>query len=154
MGGGMGHVGETVRDWLALPSTIVAIVLLVVGLIVVGMESQTQNWVYYTGDRVTGTVEGGIVYYTVAGQQYTQDDPAPVQPRNGTKISVYYHHGDPSDALLEHPVRTVELWGMLSWFVAAGLLVVAAALRRAWFARRRSSQAPADPRWWPTGESR
>lgn len=142
----MGRSGSVLRDWLTLPSTIVAIILVVLGLITVSLEAQSQNWVYFTGEQVTGTVEGGIVFYEVGGTQYTQDDPKVPPPADGTRITVYYHQDDPSTAELERPVRLIEGAGMAAWFVAAVLLLAVAALRRA----RRGPPDPDGPHWWPT----
>lgn len=146
----MGRTRTMVKDWLGYPSTIVAIVLLVLGLIFVSLEAQSPNWVYFTGETVTGTVDGGIVYYKVAGEQYTQDDPQLPQPPDGTRINVYFHHGDPSDALLDRPVRWVEGAGMLAWFVAAALLLVVAALRRVRYRHKRRRTRAEDAHWWPS----
>lgn len=146
----MGRVRTAVRDWLGYPSTIVAIVLVVLGLIFVSLEAQSQNWVYYTGQKVTGTVDGGIAYYKVDGEQYTQDDPQVPQPPDGTKITVYYHQGDPSAALLDRPVRLIEGAGMVAWFVAAALIVLVSAARRTVRRRRRRGLPLEDPHWWPS----
>jgi len=143
----------TFRDWLGYPSTIGAIVLVVLGLIFVSLEAQSQNWVYYSGEKVTGTVDGGIVYYKVGGEQYTQDDPTEPQPADGTRIDVYYPHGDPSDGRLDQPVRLIEGAGMLAWFVAAALLLLVATLRRARERRRRRGAPAEDPHWWPSHSS-
>lgn len=150
----MGRTQTTFKEWLGHPSTVVAIVLVVLGLIVVSLEAQSQNWVYYTGDHVTGTVQGGIVYYRVEGVQYTLDDPQVPQPADGTKVGVYYPAGDPSAGLLDRPVRWVEWAGMLTWFVAAGLLLLVAGLRRARDRRRRSAAAADEAHWWPTRSQR
>ncbi|HET8559316.1 MAG TPA: hypothetical protein VFL69_02240 [Marmoricola sp.] len=141
---------STLKTWLGYPSTVVAIVLVVLGLIFVSLEAQSQNWVYYTGEHVTGTVDGGIVYYQVHGEQYTVDDTRVPQPADGTKIGVYYQQGDPSAVLLDQPVRWIELAGMLVWFVAAALLLLGAGLRRAHDRRRRPAEAADDAHWWPT----
>lgn len=150
----MARVGSAFRDWLGHPSTVIATALVVLGLIFVSLEAQSQNWVYYTGDRVTGTVDGGIVYYKVAGRQYTQDDPQLPQPADGTRVGVYYHPGDPSTALLDRPVRWVELAGMLSWFVGAALLLLVAALRRAGDRRRHREALAESGHWWPSRAER
>jgi hypothetical protein len=120
---------------LTLPSTVIAIVLLVVGLVVATLDLQSQNRVYWTGASVTGTVQGGIIFYRVQGQQYTLDDPV-TQP-NGAKVAVFYDHQDPSVALSNRPVRWIEGGAVLFWFVAAVALLIGAALHRTRDARRR-----------------
>ncbi|MDN5796106.1 MAG: hypothetical protein L0H79_10195 [Intrasporangium sp.] len=136
----MAHAGESIREWLTHPSTIVAVALLVLGLLVVGLEVQSPNWVYYAGEQVTGTVEGGIVYYTVGGEDYTKDDTRATQSPDGTKVTVYYWADHPETAQLDGPVRWIEGVVMLIWFVAAGLLLVVSAARRSRRARHRPPQ--------------
>jgi hypothetical protein len=133
----MGRLGLALRDWIGRRSTIAAIVLVVVGLLFVGLEAQSPNRMYFTGERVTGRVEGGIVYYEVKGSQYTQDYPEVSTPPDGTKVGVYFYPDNPSTALVDRPTRWVEASAILIWFVAAAVvLIVAAFHRRA--ARRRN----------------
>lgn len=146
----MARAGEKFRWWVTEPSTVVAAILLVIGLVFVGLESQSQNWVYYTGQHVTGTVQGGIVFYKVAGETYTQDDTSVPTPPDGTQVKVYFHRGDPSEGLLDRPVRWIEELAMAFWFVAAALLLVLGAARRSWKVRRRP-YPDEDAHWWPTG---
>lgn len=132
----MGRFGPALREWLGSRSTIAAIVLMVAGLLFVGLEAQSPNRVYFTGDRVTGTVEGGIVYYEVHGAQYTQDYPEVATPPDGAKVSVYFYPDDPSAGLVDRPTRWIESVAILVWFVAAAVLLVAAALRHRALRRR------------------
>lgn len=138
--------GKAFRRWLTLPSTIVAASLLVIGLLFVGVEAQSSNWVYYTGQHVTGTTEGGIVYYKVGGHAYTQNDTHVPQPADGTKVTVFYYADDPSAARVDQPVRWIEGVAMLIWFVAAGLVLLISAARRFRRARKRLP-VPEDEPW-------
>ena len=126
----MRRVARTFGEWLRHPSTILAIVVVVFGLMVVALAAQTPNWVYVTGERVTGTIDGGIVYYTVDGQQYTQDDPQVPPPPDGTRVGVYLYPDNPSAALVDRPTRWIEAGAILVPFIGAGVILVAAALRR------------------------
>lgn len=126
----MGRLGPGFRRWLGHRSTIAAIVLVVVGLLFVGLEVQSPNRVYFTGERVTGTVQGGIVFYKVQGSQYTQDYPEVSTPPDGTKIGVYFYPDNPSGALVDRPTRWIEAGAILVWFVAAAALLILAAFRR------------------------
>lgn len=118
------------REWVRHPSTIVAIAVVVVGLMFVALEAQTSHWVYFTGERVAGTVEGGIVYYEVDGKQYTQDDPQVPLPPDGAKVGVYFYPDDPAAGVVDTPARWVEAAAMLVCFAGAVILVIVAALRR------------------------
>ncbi len=135
----MAQGGAAFREWIGHRSTIVAIALVVFGLLLIGLEVQSPNRVYFTGDRVTGTIEGGIVYYEVNGSQYTQDYPEVSTPPNGTKVSVYYPAGNPYAGIVDRPTRWIEAGAILVWFVAAAVLLVVAAFRRR-AVRRRNAQ--------------
>ncbi|HEY6933855.1 MAG TPA: hypothetical protein VI452_10680 [Marmoricola sp.] len=143
----MGRTGEAFAEWLTEPSTVVSAVLLVMGLLFVGMESQSQNWVYYTGEHTTGTVRGGIVYYQVGGETYTQDDPHASPSSSGEKVTVYYRAGDPATAELDQPVRWIEGAAMAVWFAAAAILLLVSAARRRRAERHRPPQ-PEGRHWW------
>lgn len=134
-------VRRRLGEWLALPSTVVAVAILLLGVAFIGLEVQSPNRTYWTGERVSGTVDGGIVYYRIGGEEYTVDDTGEPKP-DGTPIDVYLDPDEPSEALLPRPVRWVEGGAILACFVAAGLLPVVAALRR----RRRNRLRPTDPR--------
>lgn len=126
----MRRFGSAFRNWLGHRSTIAAIVLVVAGLLFLTLEAQSPGWVYFRGERVTGTVQGGIVYYDVKGAHYTQDYPEVSTPPDGSKVSVYFYPDSPSSALVDRPTRWVEATGILVWFVAAAVLLVVAANRR------------------------
>lgn len=132
----MAQAGLAVREWLGHRTTIAAIALVVAGLLFVGLEVQSPNSMYFTGERVTGTVQGGIVFYDVNGSQYTQDYPQLSAPPDGTKVGVYLYPDNPSTALVDRPTRWIEAAAILVWFVAAAVLLVAAALHRRAVRRR------------------
>jgi hypothetical protein len=125
-----------VRNWLGHPSTIAAIALVAMGLLVLGMLAQSPTRIYWTGAQVPGTVDGGLVYYRVAGEQYTVDDTGEA-PADGTRVTVFVDEGDPTQALLDRPVRWIDAGAVVVWFVAAGALLAVAALRRSRTADRR-----------------
>jgi hypothetical protein len=122
--------GSALRDWFSHRSTIAAVVLVVAGLLFLTLEVQSPNWVYFRGERVTGTVQGGIVYYDVKGSHYTQDYPEVSTPPDGSKVSVYFYPDSPSSALVDRPTRWIEATVVLVWFAAAAILMVVAAFRR------------------------
>ena len=125
-----------VRNWFGHPSTIAAIVLVVVGLLFLGMEAQSPTRIYWTGEQVQGTEDGGLVYYRVAGEQYTVDDTSGSRA-DGAHVTVFVDRGDPTQALLDRPVRWVDAGAVVVWFVGAGVLVLVAGLRRSRNAERR-----------------
>lgn len=132
----MAHGGGAVREWLGHRSTIGAIVLVVAGLLFIGLEAQSPTSMYFTGERVTGTVQGGIVFYEVNGSQYTQDYPEVSAPPDGTRVGVYFYPDNPSTALVDRPTRWIEALAIQVWFVAAAVLLVAAAFHRRTLRRR------------------
>ncbi|MGH3423527.1 MAG: hypothetical protein ACRDO8_02290 [Nocardioidaceae bacterium] len=124
------------RDWLAHPSTKVAIALVVAGILFVLVVAQSQSRLYWTGQAVAGTNSGGIVYYKWHGEEFTVDDPA-TTPAHATPVTVYVDPDDPGHALLARPVRWVDAGAVLIWFVAAAVLLIVSALRRRQQERRR-----------------
>jgi hypothetical protein len=109
----------------------------VVGLLFALVEAQSPSRLYWTGDPVAAINSGGIVYYTVRGEQYTVDDPGPV-PAHDTPVTVYIDPADPGQALLSRPTRWVDAAAVLGWFVAALGCLVVPGLRRAAVVRRRA----------------
>ena len=123
-----------VRD--AKPFAVAAVVLLVVGAFCVLIELQSSSRIYWTGQRVTGTNEGGLVYYAVDGRPYTMDAPGPVPSRPVT-VAVWVDQNDPNQARIDQPARWFDAAFVLAPFVAAAFCVVVWAGRRG---RRRSSR--------------
>jgi hypothetical protein len=116
----------------------VALALLVVGLLFMVAELLSPSRLYWTGDAVTGTNSGGIVYYRVDGENYTLDAPG-AAPAHDERVTVYVNPDDPGDGLVSRPTRWVDAGIVVVWFVAAATLVGGSALRRA--ATRRRQQA-------------
>jgi hypothetical protein len=127
------------REWLpttlARPSTLVALALVVVGFLFMLAELLSPSRLYWTGDAVTGTNSGGIVYYQVDGEDYTLNAPG-AAPAQETPVTVYVDPDEPGQALISRPTRWVDAGAVLVWFVAAGACVVVSALRRTAAARR------------------
>ncbi len=125
------------------PYRTAAIVLLVIGVLCVLVELQSPSLVYWTGERVAATNDGGIVFYAVDGEQRTLNDPreAPAQPR---ATAVYADPDDSSHDRLAGPARWLDAVFVLGPFVAAGALIMVGLLRRRGF-RRRVAAAPILP---------
>jgi hypothetical protein len=129
-----GAVGHE-RDELLKPYRVGAVVLLVLGVLCVLVELQSPSLVYWTGERVPGTNDGGIVYYTVAGEQRTLNDPreAPAHPE---PVVVY---ADPEDSSRDRQAGIGKVFDavfVLGPFVAAGAVLVVGVVHRRRFLRR------------------
>jgi len=75
-----------------------AVVLVVFALLVVLLGLQSKDRVLWTGQQVTGTEQGGIVYYRWHGQSYSLD----VQGNGSSDaVSVYFDPADPSQAMTD-----------------------------------------------------
>ena len=131
------------KNWFAHPSTKVATGLLLLGLLVVLVQSSFPTWLFWTGDRVSGTNHEGLVYYRIRGEQYTVDDPRPV-PAHDVPVTVYVDPSDPSQALLERPGVWIDAGFDLVFFVAAAGCLVFAAARRSRRRRLRAAQDQPD----------
>jgi hypothetical protein len=116
--------------------------MLLVGVLLVLVQSSFPTWLFWTGDRVSGTNHEGLVYYRVDGEQYTVDDPRPV-PAHDVPVTVYVDPGDPSNALLDRPGVWIDAGSVVLCFAAAAGTLVVSAVRRS--RRRRSAAAAGVP---------
>jgi hypothetical protein len=128
------------RDALLKPYRVAATVLLVLGALCLLVELQSPSLVYWTGERVPATNDGGIVYYEVHGEQRTLNDrrEPPAHPQAAT---VY---ADPDDASRDHLGgigKAFDAVFVLSPFVAAGAVVLVGLVRRRQFRRRVAANA-------------
>ncbi|GAB2584139.1 hypothetical protein [Microlunatus antarcticus] len=117
------------RDELLRPYRIAAVVLIVLGVLCVLVELQSPSLVYWTGERVTGTNDGGIVFYSVDGQDRTLNDPreAPVRPE---PTVVYADPEDGSRDRLAGVGKAFDAVFVLTPFVGAGAVLVVGVVRR------------------------
>jgi hypothetical protein len=122
-------VAERLRGWFARTSTRAAIALVVVGCLFLLLEAQSPSKVYWTGVPVPGVDHGGIIYYSVHGQQETIDAPGPA-PRHDTPVTVYVDRTDPTHALVSGPGRWIEGAFLMGWFLVAAVLLLSPPLRR------------------------
>ena len=131
---------QLVLDDGALPWTGVALGLAVLWVLLFLAEIQSPNWLYWSGQTVQGTNEGGIVFYRVHGQTYTIDDPAPA-PSHPTPETVWYKPGNPDHALLDRPARLVEA-GVFATLAGASVITFGVGVTRGELSRRRRSVLP------------
>lgn len=134
---------ERLVDSVVRPSTVVAVALTIVGFLFVLLEMESPSRLYWTGDAVSGTNSGGIVYYTVHEDEYTLDALGPA-PEHDTPVTVYVDPADPSRALLQSPTRWIDAFGIVVWFVAAAACLTVPAVKRASGRRRRASSSSAE----------
>ena len=123
------------RDELLKPYRTAAVVLLVLGVLCVLVELQSPSLVYWTGERVTGTNDGGIVFYTVDGQDRTLNDPREAPPRPVPQV-VYADPDDGSRDRLAGVGKAFDAVFVLAPFLAAGVVVLVGVARRRRFLRR------------------
>jgi len=102
----------------------------VVGGLFLLVEAQSPSKLYWTGESVPGVNHGGIIYYSVDGQQETIDAPGPA-PRHDIPVTVYVDPANPTDALVLGPGRWIEAVALGVWFLAAAALLLAPPLKRA-----------------------
>jgi hypothetical protein len=136
------RTGGRERDELLKPYRVVATVLLVLGVLCVLVELQSPSLVYWTGERVAATDDGGIVFYAVHGEQRTLNDPreAPVQPK---AVVVYADPDDASRDRLAGIGKAVDTAFVLGPFVAAGAALGVGLVRRRGFRRRVAARGQA-----------
>jgi hypothetical protein len=120
-----------------------AAVLFVFVLLVVLLDLQSPDVVMWTGHRVTGTEQGGIVSYRWQGQNYSLDVPG---YGSSKAVSVYLDPGNPSDAMINNVADRVTTASLVGVPLIAGVTVLAIGLtrQRRW-RRRRMRQAASAP---------
>jgi hypothetical protein len=120
----------------------VALALLLMGCVAVTVESQSDSALYWTGQRVDGVSQGGIVYYRVQGREYTVTDPSRgAEATRPVPVAVYVDRDDPSRARPDGVTRWVDGAGVGVWFVAALVVLPIGYVRRQ---RRRRRTAAFD----------
>jgi hypothetical protein len=135
---------ERLGSALLRPSVGVALALVVVGLLFMLAELQSPSRLYWTGDAVTGTNSGGIIYYQVDGENYTLTALGDA-PAHDTAVTVYVDPDDPSQALASRVTKWVDAGVVLVWFVAAAGCLALAALRRTSDRRRVAASGAGGP---------
>jgi len=108
-----------------------AVVLFVFALLVVLLEFQSPDVVLWTGHRVTGTEQGGIVYYRWQGQTYSVDAPG---YGSSTAVSVWLDPGDPGNAMIDNAANRAVVASLvgLPLIVGVALLAVGPTRRYRW----------------------
>jgi hypothetical protein len=139
MARGAGGRLRSALDFSLGPYRVWAAILVGLGLLATLVLLQSPTLVYWTGERVTGTDDGGIVYYTVDGEQRTLNSgrDAPPSPRP----AVVY--ADPDDASHDRVLTKAKWFDVVfvaAPFVAAGCVLAAGTRRRRQNQRRRAAE--------------
>lgn len=104
-----------------------AAVLFAFALLAVLLELQSPDLVLWTGHRVAGTEQGGIVTYRWAGQQYSLN-------ANGygsaQDVSVYLDPANPGNAMIDNLPDRIVVTAFIAAPVAGGLALIVAGLTR------------------------
>jgi hypothetical protein len=111
------------------PYAIAALALLVVGLLGVLIELQSPSLIYWTGERVQGTNDGGIIYYTVDEDQRTLTAPGE-PPSRPQPVTVYADPDDSARDRAEKPAKWFDAVFVLVWPVAAAAVILTGLVRR------------------------
>jgi hypothetical protein len=120
-----------------------AVVLFVFSALALSLALQSPQAVLWTGQAVTGTEQGGIVYYHWQGQPYTID----ARGYGSAKaVTVYLDPGNPSNAMVNDYTDRVGTGLLVGLPALAGvvLLIVGLVNGRRW--RRRN--ASTDNTFW------
>jgi hypothetical protein len=130
-----------VRDWFDGAGWFVglAAVLFTFALLAVLLELQSPDLVLWTGHRVAGVEQGGIVTYRWAGQQYSLNANGYGSARD---VGVYLDPANPGNAMIENLPDRIVVTSFIGVPVAGGLaLLLAAATRKSRHLRRQLRRA-------------
>ena len=116
-----------------------AAVLFAFALLALLLDLQSPDLVLWTGHRVTGTEQGGIVSYRWNGQQYSLNA---LGYGSAPAVSVYLDPADPGNAMIDNLPDRVLVASFIGTPTAAGLaLLVAGATRKPRRIRRKIRRA-------------
>jgi hypothetical protein len=111
------------------------------GLFFLLAELLSPGLVIWAGRCVPASFDGGVAHYTVAGQQFTADNP-PLLDRSPRTVTVCYYASAPGTGYIVHPGEYWVAGGLVGGpFALALVLVVVGMLRGA----RRLRNAPELP---------
>jgi len=141
-----GFVFARVRNWFDGAGWFVglAVVLFAFALLATLVGLQSSDSVLWTGQHVTGSEQGGLVYYRWQGQSYTISASG---YGSAKAVSVYLDPGDPSHAMIDNVTDRVVAVLLVGVPVAGGLALLAVGGTRNYrWARRNAKRAREDPR--------
>ena len=116
-----------------------AAVLFAFAVLALLLELQSPDLVLWTGHRVSGTEQGGIVTYRWHGQQYSLNANGYGSARD---VGVYLDPASPGDAMIDNLPDRIVVASFIGVPVAGGLaLLVAGATRKPRRMRRQVRRA-------------
>jgi hypothetical protein len=120
-----------------------ALVLFAFSLIMLLGELQSPDLVLWTGHRVVGSEQGGIVYYRWHGQNYSLDAPG---YGSSKAVGVYLDPGNPDHAMIDNVYNRMAVGSLIGVPFAGGVTLLALGLSRGYRSRRRQLRrdVPAD----------
>ena len=119
-----------------------AIALFVLALLVVVLEVHTPEILLWTGHRVVGTEQGGIVLYRWHGESYSLDAPG---YGSAKAVSVYLDPGDASNAVIDNLADRAFVGFLVGGPVLAGAALITVGLVRRSISRRRRARGGPRP---------
>jgi len=133
----------TVRDVLheARPYIWIAGLAFLFGLAFLIAELLSPDLVIWTGRCASAFFDGGVAHYTVAGQQFTADNP-PLLDRSPRTITVCYYASAPGNGYIVHPGAYWIVGGLIGGPFALAIVLVAVGMLRG---ARRLRNAPELP---------
>lgn len=118
--------------------------LFAVALLSALLSLQVDN-LMWTGQKVTGTEQHGIAYYTWHGQSYTVDDTN--SSTSAAHVNIYLNPANPGSAVVDNPTDRIITMLMVGVPVLAGIvLVVLGGTRSYRWKRRNVKRGTSD--WW------
>ena len=121
-----------------------AVALFVFALLALLVGLQSPDSLLWTGQQVTGTEQGGVIYYRWQGQSYTLD----AQGYGSSQaVSIYLDPGDPSQGVVDNVADRVAAVLLVGVPVAAGVALLAVGGTRNYrWGRRNAKRDREDPR--------
>lgn len=104
-----------------------AVALFAFALLMVLVELQSPDLLLWTGHRVVGTEQGGIVSYRWHGQPYSLDAPG---YGSSKAVSVYLDPADPGNAMIDNVADRVLVSSLIGGPVAGGVVLLVVGLTR------------------------
>lgn len=116
-----------------------AITLFVFALLMVLLELQSPDLLLWTGHRVAGTEQGGIVSYQWHGQAYSLNASGYGSSKD---VSVYLDPANPGKAMVDNVADRALVASLIGGPVAGGALLLVVGLTRNYrWDRRRARRA-------------
>jgi hypothetical protein len=122
---------------------VAAAALFILAVLIFLLELQAPEAVVWTGHRVVGTEQSGLVYYRWQGEDYTITVPG---YGSGKAVGVYLDPGDPGNALADVGPHVMVARGLVALPLAGGVSLLFAGLVSQWRGACRRSRDAATTR--------